>query len=298
MDKFDIIKNIYYQPDGYASMKDTYKKAKEKDKNIKMEDVKAWFNENVPRTTQLKGQNSYIPPYSNFEYEADLFFIMKPEDLEYKIALLVIDKFSKFTSVMMLKNKTPDVILPALQQAFITLGGIPKVLVSDSEGSLMSKELNKYYKENDITHIILKSHAPTAERMVRTLKNIIFKRLKSEPDKTWYQIIHEVLITLNYIRKSSATNMIPNEARKPENFIKVKGFMERHRKDSRKYPPIKVGDFVRVYRKRKNFEKETAGLWTDKKYEVKQIEDVPDVGKLFHVEGQQHPLLRSEILLI
>jgi hypothetical protein len=31
----------------------------------------------------------------------------------------------------MLKNKTPDVILPALEQAFKTLGGIPKVLVSD-----------------------------------------------------------------------------------------------------------------------------------------------------------------------
>jgi hypothetical protein len=55
-----------------------------------------------------------------------------------------------------------------LEQAFKTLGGIPKVLVSDSEGSLMSKELNQFYKDNDIKHIILKSHAPTAERMIRT----------------------------------------------------------------------------------------------------------------------------------
>jgi hypothetical protein len=73
--------------------------------------------------------------------------------------------------------------------------------------------------------------------------------------------------------------------------------MEKHRKDSRTYPHIKVGDFVRVYRKRKNFEKETVGLWTDKKYEVKKIEDVPDVGKLYHVDGQPHPLIRSEILI-
>ena len=87
--------------------------------------------------------------------------------------------------------------------------------------------------------------------MVRTLKNMIFKRLKSEPDKTWYQSIHEVLITSNYIRKSCATNMIPAEARKPENLIKATGYMAKHRQDSRRYPPIKVGDFVRVYRKRK-----------------------------------------------
>ena len=132
---------------------------------------------------------------------------------------------------------------------------------------------------------------------MRTLKNMMFKRLKYEPEKKWYQIIHEILVTLKYIRKSSATGLTPAEARKPENLIKVKGYMERRRKDTRKYPPVNVGDLVRVFRKRKNFEKETVGLWTDKKYEIKEIEDIPNVGKLYHVEGQQFPLTRSEILI-
>jgi hypothetical protein len=74
MDKNEIIKNVYHQPHGYASMQDTFEKAKEKDKTIKLIDVKNWYKENVPRTTQLKGYNSYIPPHANFEYEADLFF--------------------------------------------------------------------------------------------------------------------------------------------------------------------------------------------------------------------------------
>ena len=74
--------------------------------------------------------------------------------------------------------------------------------------------------------------------------------------------------------------------------------MEGRRKDSRTYPPVKVGDLVRVFRKRKNFEKSAAfGLWSDKKYEVKKIEDIPNVGKLYHVEGQQHPVVRAEILI-
>ena len=74
MDKFEIIKNIYHQPDGYASIRDTYEKAKQKDKTIKLEDIKQWFNENVPRTSQLRGYNSYIPPHANFEYQADIFW--------------------------------------------------------------------------------------------------------------------------------------------------------------------------------------------------------------------------------
>ena len=81
--------------------------------------------------------------------------------------------FSKFCSVILLTAYTPGVVLPALQQAFITLGGTPKVLVSDAEGALESSEVNKFYEENGIRHIITRNHAGVAERMVRTLKGII-----------------------------------------------------------------------------------------------------------------------------
>jgi hypothetical protein len=83
----------------------------------------------------------------------------------------------------MLKSKTPDIVLPALEQAFVNLGGIPRVLVSDSEGALLSNELNKFYNKNNIQHIILRNHAGTAERMVRTLKLMIFKQIKHQPRK-------------------------------------------------------------------------------------------------------------------
>ncbi len=154
-----------------------------------------------------------------------------------------------------------------------------------------------FTKKHNIKHIITRGHAGVVERFVRTLKNMMFKRLKHEPDKTWYQIIHEILVTLNYIRKSSAPGLTPAEAREPENLIKVKGYMERRRNDTRKYPPVKVGDFVSLYRKRRNFEKENIGLWSDKKYEVKKIEDIPNVGKLYHLDGHQQPVLRAEILI-
>ena len=297
IDKDKIIKDVYYAPDGYSSMKNTLEAARTKDKRIKMQDVKAWFNKNVQRTTQLKGQNSYVAPEANFTYAADLFFITKPENLEYKIGLLVIDLFSKFCSVMMLKSKTPDIVLPALEQAFINLGGTPRVLVSDSEGALLSNELNKFYNKNNIQHIILRNHAGTAERMVRTLKSLIFNRLTHQPNKAWYEIIHECLVVLNYIRKSSSTNMIPNEARKKENLWKVKSNLEKHRLSSRKYPDVKVGDMVFLYRKRKNFEKEGQSIWTEKKHEVMRIEDIPHVGKLYYLDGVPHAVVRSDILL-
>ena len=107
--------------------------------------------------------------------------------------------FSKFCSVLLLKSKTPDVVLPALKQSFITLGWTPKVIVSDAEGALESLDLNKFYEEHGIRHIITRTHAGVAERMVRTLKGMIFKRLKHEPDTTWYETVHDCLVTLHYI---------------------------------------------------------------------------------------------------
>ena len=297
IDRDKIIKDVYYAPDGDSSMKKTLEAARTKDNRIKMQDVEAWFNKNVRRTTQLRGQNSYVAPEANFEYEVDLFYITRPDNLEYKIGMLIIDKFSKFCSVLMLKSKTPDVVLPALHQGFMNLGGTPRVLANDNEGALGSNELNKFYEENDIKHIILRTHAPTAERTVRTLKQMIFKRLKHEPEKTWYEIIHTCLVVLNYIRKNSSTGLTPHEARKKENWWKVKSNLEKHRQSSRKYPPVNIGDMVRLYRRRRNFEKENVSLWTDRKYEVKRIEDVPQVGKLYHLDGVPNGVLRSEILL-
>ena len=105
------------------------------------------------------------------------------------------------------------------------------------------------------------------------------------------------MFVLNYLRKSSVSGVTPKDAMDSKNYVKVKANLEKHRKDSRKYPDVKVGDKVRIYRKKKNFEKEHIGIWSDNKYEVREIEDVPKVGKMYHLVGIARPLLRSEILL-
>ncbi len=53
------------------------------------------------------------------------------------------------------------------------------MVASDSEGALMSTELSKFYKENKLKHIILRNHAPVAERMVKTLKSMIFLKIEA-----------------------------------------------------------------------------------------------------------------------
>ena len=124
IDKEKIIHDVYYSPSGYESMRQTLLDARAKDKRIKMEDVKKWFNQHVVPSREPRGYNSWIADHPRHEYQSDLFFFGTQEE-EFSIGLIVIDAFTKEITVFLLKNKTPDVILPALEQAFKNLGGTP-----------------------------------------------------------------------------------------------------------------------------------------------------------------------------
>ena len=78
---------------------------------------------------------------------------------------------------------------------------------------------------------------------------MLYKRMKRETTRPWYELVHEILFVLNYMRKHSAHGMTPKEARTPENYVKVNSNLEKDRIKHRKYPEVKVGDKVRIYKK-------------------------------------------------
>ena len=113
--KNDIIDKIFYDPSGHASIRKTYADANKIDKAIKYADVKAWFEKNIDRTTQLKGYNSYVAPEPKFEYQIDLFFMNYLKDPEYSIGLLMVDIFTKFIVIIPIKNKEATTLLEAIK---------------------------------------------------------------------------------------------------------------------------------------------------------------------------------------
>ena len=48
--------------------------------------------------------------------------------------------------------------------------GQPLSIYSGDEGALNSKKLQTFFREEGITHVITKTHANPAERMIRTVK--------------------------------------------------------------------------------------------------------------------------------
>ena len=295
--KDKIISEVYHE--FYGSIKDTFTDAKKKDKTITYDDVKKWFDNNFTRKTNLKGYNSYIANEPFEEFQMDLFFINDLENQDYKIGLLMIDIFSKYMTVVPLKTKQPLDVLEGIKQCIKNMGENPISIYTDDEGSFNSKQVKQYFLDSQIQHIVTRGHAPVAERAIRTIKDLMYRRIEKAPDAQWAsnEILKSSLTTYNNKMVNRSTKLTPNEARDKKNVLTVKTNLELHRVKKRKYPDINVGDSVRIYTKKKNFQKERVPVWSENKYKVEDITENFNQ-KFYHIEGRDRPLLRHEILLV
>ena len=62
-----------------------------------MGDINEFFRKNVEQKRKPVGQNSFIAPYSAYEYQMDLFFINDLDEQKFKVGVLMIDANKKQT---------------------------------------------------------------------------------------------------------------------------------------------------------------------------------------------------------
>ena len=180
----------------------------------------------------------------------DLFFFADQDvDDEFKNALLMVDIFTKWTQVVMAQSKKWPEVIEGIKKLVPMMGGKPKTIYSDDEGSFNSKEVQKYFQDEGIRHLTTRGHAPVAERQIRTFKDMIYKRIENN-DKEWWEVLDAVQLTYNRKMEHSVTKMTPQQARQNDSQQSVKFNLELKRRHSRKYPEISVGDTVRVFKKK------------------------------------------------
>ena len=303
MTKDEILNFIYFDPAGYGSIKQTYEEAKKKDKSITLADVKKFIDKHVEQKKQLRGMNSFIAHRPKREYQMDLFFISKkdfPKE-QYVGGLLMVDIFTKYINIIPIKTKTIPEILEAIKTVLAKMGK-PESIYTDNEGAWsLGTEIDKYFKDNDINHIITLSHAAVAERSIRTIKSEIYKRVKLPSETNWSELLYPILLKYNNKSVHSSTGYTPADAEKTQNHFNVKINMEMRKSKSRVYPDIQVGDYCRIHKNKDKLDKEHVSTWSDKKYKVNRITE--SFGqKLYFLDGYTQNgrvvgLLRHDVLL-
>ena len=311
----DAIANAYFADNGFRSVQHTYKQAKAENPAVTLKHVKDWFARTVARKTNLKGYNSFVASRAKQEYQADLFFMTSGADV-YKRkrrkdlvevidaglpAILMTDVFSKITKVLLIENKQPDTILHGLRTLFDMMGGKPEVLYTDEEGSFLSNLVKRGMEDDEVRLFATRGRAAFAERQIRTVKDMIVKRLKYSGSRVWRDqgFLNQITDTYNNDYTHRTTGLTPYQAKQPWNRQNVKQALETNRKTNRAYPKIDIGDKVKILEKKKQHEKEQVPIWSDKTYKVEDIGNDYQMNQtVYYTDSRPEPYLRHELLKV
>ena len=305
--KVAIIEKVYHSEHGYRSIRDTYNQAKKLDATIKEQDVRDWKANYEPRKKQVQGYNSFIANKPFEEFQVDLMFFSEKGDEEniaqaksskkkYLPALIMVDTFSKYATVVLLPEgkKNAPAIAAGLMEGFGNMGGKPDTIYSDNEGGLASTAAQQFFKDEKIRHLVTRGHAPVAERTIRTIKSMLYARLDANPGKDWKDLLMQSVKSYNEVHVHRATDTTPVEATQPENQVEVKQHLENKRVSKRKYPILNIDDRVRTYHKKDAMDKERKPIWSATIYTIKDIKT--DKGQKFYTLNDAKVYMRSELL--
>ena len=183
----------------------------------------------------------------------------------------------------------------------------PRIIYTDNEGGLQNKaEFGTWFEDNDILHLVTTEHANTAERAIRTVKMMMEKRMelqkKQGSTQYWTVILPNILDVYNNKEIHSSIKMTPAEGRMKKNEAIVKANLEIRARYGRKYPELKKGDKVKVFRKReKKEQKERFSNWAPRIWTITDIKQEKGQEMYFLEDNGQKapkPYLRFELLKI
>ena len=147
-------------------------------------------------------------------------------------------------------------IKPCFEKIF--KNNIPKYIWADREGSFLSKEMQQFFKDNNVkiyhTNSYLKSFI--IERFNRSLRELMMKEFVKNNNTVWYNILPKLIKVYNN-RYHSTIKIKPIQVNESnEKYIKESVYT--YDKTS-KNPKFEIGDLVRISLKRRDVFDKTSG---------------------------------------
>ena len=227
-------------------------------------DMTPWAKENiVPKPTLSKANKGE----------------KKKPPISYKYMLNVIDAFTRYAWSVPLEDKTSASILGAFMKIVNESGRKPARLWTDAGAEFYNKYFKEYLEKQKISLYSTYSENKGApvERFNRTLKTNMWKKFTENENHRWIDILPQLMKSYNH-RKHSALGMSPMTASKLEGEDLEDLLMKLNRNDyyeegKTKQPKFKVGDWVRLSKLKKAFEKGYTTNWTSEVYQIYRVSD-------------------------
>lgn len=271
----DIYYNIY-SPGAFANARQLYAVAKRKNQKITQNYVKTWLstqsNHSINRTRRKRFlRRPYITKGINYLHQMDLLDMtrLSAYNSNYRYLLTIIDCFSRYAFVRPVKRKTSLQVAQAIKAVYTdNPSRLPTYAQSDFGGEFVGPEVQALLKQMNISwyHVPGIIKGSYVERFNRTFRRIISKAVFGMGRARYLSILQD-LVSLYNRRNHRAIGMAPQDVSE-ENEAAL---WARLYGDTVSYKAVfkfKIGDIVKILRKKGIFDKEAVPTWSKENYEV------------------------------
>ena len=275
MDKRDILQSLFYGIPPITSIKAIYNKVKSD--GITYNEVKTFVeNQEVSQIYRKQPRIKYYFPIVAKEInEIWQIDIMDMSDIytandNIKYFFVSIDVFSRFVSVIPLKNKYANTIIEAMKESFIIMNGKPKIINSDNGSEFINNDFKKFIKDNniEIKYVPAGDHKKLGiiDRFIRSLREKINKYLSMRNTSKYINVFSDIVNNYNDSYHSGIKKAPRDVENKDESIIKLTN--RKYNKALSQETKFNIGDEVRFIKNRLTFQKGSTPKWSKQIHEI------------------------------
>ena len=237
--------------------------------NFNMNDLSQELNKPVINKFTRK---KIIVNYIDEIHSCDLVDMVKYSRMNkgYKYIFTNIDVFSKYAWSFPIKSKKISDIKPCFKKIFKERK--PKFIWSDKESAFFSKEMLKFFEDNNIKIYYTNSNlkAVVIERFNRSLRELMMKEFVKNNNTVWYNILPKLIKFYNNRHHNTIKDKPININKSNEKYIKDAIYTYNI---TNKIPKFKINDIVRISLKRRElFDKPSSNIkWSEKLFKIYSI---------------------------
>ena len=181
--------------------------------------------------------------------------------------LCVTDIFSKYASIVPLKDKKGISIVKAFQIILKQSNRKPNKIWVDKGSEFYNAYFKKWFRNNDI--VMYSTHnegkSVVAERFIRTLKSKIYKYMTSISKNVYIDKLDDIVDEYNNTYHTTIT-MKPID-------VKDNTYINTSKEINNKDPKFKVGDYVRISKYKNIFAKGYMPNWSEEVFVIKKVKN-------------------------
>lgn len=186
--------------------------------------------------------------------------------------LLVIDNLSKFVFCETIKKKNSTEVHDAFLKIFERSKVYPKFINTDRGREFLNSKVSKLFEKNGIKHFSTNSEtkAAIAERAIRTIKKKIYIHFAVKETLNYVNYLQDIVYDYNHT-KHRTIGMSPASVT-DEIAKKLLQTVFNYRDVPAQKILFKVGDFVRISKMKKVFEKSYNRSWSNEVFRIKKVQ--------------------------